>query len=121
MSTDLAEQVAEVAEQYRHSDRSTACLLEDAGFPELRDALNVDDVEDALKNHPELIDFWLERATDQRVAGGWSIECQGDAYRIQSYSSGEFLVVRDRVRACAEFIVRYSRFIGEVQARTMPS
>ena len=72
---------------------------------------------DVLKEKPELIDMWLERGQDQRLAGGWGIECEGDSYRIQCYSGDQHLVVKDKARAVAEFVVRYTRLIGDVQAR----
>ena len=93
-------------------------MLEDAGFPELRGAVTVEEIEQALQGHPELVDQWMERSQDQRIAGGWGIECEGTDYRIQSYSGDDHLVVENRVRACAEFVVRYVRFIGDVQAKT---
>jgi hypothetical protein len=118
MTSEIAETIAKIPERYEHTDRSTACLLEDAGFPDLRGAVNVDDVEQALHAYPELVDQWMKRSQDQRIAGGWGIECEGTDYRVQSYSGGDHLIIEDRFRACAEFIVRYVRFIGDVQAKT---
>jgi hypothetical protein len=118
MTSENAETIAKVPERYEHSDRSTACLLEDAGFPKLRGAVNVEDVEQALLAQPELVGQWMARSQDQRIAGGWGIDCEGTGYRVQSYSGGDHLIIEDRIRACAEFIVRYVRFIGDVQAKT---
>ncbi len=101
MTAQIAEQVTEVPERFESSDRSTACLLEDAGFPELRQDVSVEDVLEVLKEKPELIDMWLERGQDQRLAGGWGIECEGESYRIQCYSGDEHLVVKDKARAVA--------------------
>ena len=117
MSLDVAKKVVEVPERYAQSDRSTGCILAEAGFPELRNAVTVEEVEAVLRAEPELIDQWLKRKHDQRLSGGWGIECEGDDFRIQSYSSHDHLIVPNKVRAVAEFIVRYTRFIGEVQTR----
>ena len=117
MSTAIAHAVAEVPERFEHSERSTGCLLKELGFPEARAALHVDDMLEALQAQPELMDHWLDRGSDQRLAGGWGLECEGDLYRVHNFSSGESLLFPDRVRACAEFIVRYVRLIGDVQAR----
>jgi hypothetical protein len=70
-----------------------------------------------------LADLWLKRSRDQRIAGGWGIEQDHGVYRIHRFTSSGFsagkpIVLRDRIRACAEFVVRYVSFIGEVLART---
>lgn len=118
MIAELALKVCKLPLQYQREQKSTARLLEDAGFPEVRHDLLVVDVEQALETNPELVELWLDRAEDQRLAGGWGLKCEGHTYRIQKFNGGESIVVKDRLRACAEFIVRYTNFIGEVQART---
>ena len=118
MTLELAEKVSEVPKLYEEGDKSTACLLEDFGFPERRKDVTVEDVEAVLKRRPGLTDLWLRRCQDQRLAGGWGIEHERDHWRIQNFADCRHLEVKDRIRACAEFVVRYVRFIGEVQART---
>jgi hypothetical protein len=54
---------------------------------------------------------------DQRLAGGWGIECTRGAYRVLNYSTGQSIQQSDRLRACAEFIVRYVGFIHAVVKR----
>ena len=58
-----------------------------------------------------------ERAHDQLFAGGWGIDRDCDNFKILHYSDGRALVIHDRWRACAEFIVRYIGLIGEVLTR----
>ncbi len=118
MTSALAEQVSEVPRKYEMGQKSTARLLKDVGFPEKRQALSVEDMERALAEDPDLAVLWFKRGNDQRFAGGWGIECEGEEYRIQSYDGGGGVIVHDRLRACAEFVVRYVTFIGDVQART---
>jgi hypothetical protein len=117
MSSELAEQVGHLPEAYADGNKSTAQLLLDAGLLEKRRTLSVDEVEDVLKREPRLANLWLKRAKDQRLAGGWSIDCGKDEYRVQNYADGKSVVVRNRLRACAEFIVRYVSFIGDVLTR----
>jgi hypothetical protein len=117
MSSELARRISEVPKLYEAGNKSTACLLKDAAPPELLRSVTVDDVETVLKREPRLIDLWLKRCGDQRVAGGWGIEREGNVYRVRSFSGEGSFVVRDRLRACAEFVVRYVFFIGEVLAR----
>jgi hypothetical protein len=114
----LAQRISEVPDVYEHSNCSTATLVKETGYLERPQALTVGDVEEVLAQDPNLAELWLERGMDQRLAGGWGIERDEQGrYRIQSYASGRHLVERDRLHACAEFIVRYVGFIGDVIRR----
>jgi len=113
----LAEKVSEVPDLYDKENKSTACLLRDIGFLDAPQPLKVEAVEDALKHHPRLADRWLERVRDQRLTGGWGIECDHGQYRVQSFSSGSHLMERAKLHAVAEFVVRYVGFIREVVNR----
>ena len=113
----LAEKVSEVPELYGKGNKSTACLLQDMGFPNSSEPLKVEEVEDALEHHPVLADRWLERGQDQRLTGGWGIECDHVQYRVQSYPSGRHLLEKKKLHAVAEFIVRYAGFIRDVLNR----
>ena len=115
--TNLAEKVSEVPELYDKGDKSTACLLRDIGFLNSPAPLKVEEVEDALEHHPVLADRWLERGQDQRLIGGWGIECDHGQYRVQSYASGRHLLEKKKLHAVAEFIVRYAGFIRDVLNR----
>ena len=118
MSSKLAEKIITLPKLYEAGDRSTACLLKDVGFPERDRSLSVEEVETLLKRDPRLADLWMERSRDQRVAGGWGLERDGDGYRVLNFADGRSITVRGRIRACAEFVVRYVSFIGDVLART---
>jgi hypothetical protein len=118
MTLELARKVSEVPKLYEEGNKSTARLLREFGFPEQRASINVDDVEAALKHDPRLAELWLRRSHDQLIAGGWSIDQEDGHWRIQNLSAHSCLDVEDRIRACAEFVVRYVAFIGDVQART---
>lgn len=115
--TTLAEKVSEVPELYDKGNKSTACLLRDIGFLNSSEPLKVEEVEDALRHHPVLADRWLERGHDQRLSGGWGIECDRGQYRVQSYASGRHLLEKKKLHAVAEFIVRYAGFIRDVLCR----
>ncbi|HKU65998.1 MAG TPA: hypothetical protein VJQ06_13160 [Rhizomicrobium sp.] len=96
---------------------STACLLRQAGFLDTSQVLDVAAVEQALRHHPGLADRWLERGHDQRLVGGWGIECDHGQYRVQSFASDHHLLERKKLHAVAEFVVRYVGFIREVLTR----
>ena len=113
----LARRVSEVPDAYEHGNLSTKQLLARSGYLEKPQSLTVVDVERALAAEPGLAELWLERGMDQRLAGGWGIEREAEHYRVQNYSNGEHLVERDRLRACAEFIVRYVGFIRDTVMR----
>lgn len=113
----LARRVSEIADAYEHSNLSTARLLAETGYMDGPHQLTVPEVEAALEDEPKLAELWLERGMDQRVAGGWGIEHDRDHYRVQNYSNGQYFEERDRVHACAEFIVRYVGFIRDTVKR----
>lgn len=119
MSLELAEKISELPRLYAEGSKSTARLLREVGFPQQRGATTVEEIEAVLKRRPRLADLWLARCHDQLLAGGWGIEHRDDHWRIQNFSDHRHLEVRDRIRACAEFVVRYVDFIGEVQARIL--
>jgi hypothetical protein len=116
MSSEFARRVSEVPLAYEKTDRSTACLLKEAGLP-AQDGLSVDDVTHVLEEEPRLADLWLQRGADQRVGGGWGIESSDGVYKIKNFSDGGSFAVQNRVRACAEFMVRYVGHIRGVLAR----
>jgi hypothetical protein len=108
--------VSHVPEAYSDSDKSTAMLLREAGLPRAQAQLKVDDIEKALREEPRLVELWMRRARDQRLAGGWGLEkCPGE-YRVMGYAQQGQIVVHDRPRAIAEFIARYVAFIDQVLA-----
>jgi len=117
MCRELAEQVTTIPDRFEAENKSTARLLKEAGFPQRRQDLSVEEVEKALRKSPKLADKWLKRGSEQRLAGGWGIEHEGCTYRIQNFADGTAETEEDRFRACALFVVRYVGFIGVVQSR----
>ena len=97
--------------------RAELAELERGGYLDHPQDLKVEDVEQALAGEPDLTARWLDRGHDQRLAGGWGIECENGTYRIQSFSGGGALEESDPLHATAEFVVRYVGFIGEVMRR----
>jgi hypothetical protein len=114
MASQLAEKVAHLPERFARSDCSTARLLAETGYLDRPQDLKVEDLEQALAREPALTEAWLDRGHDQRLAGGWGIACEGEDWHVQSFGGDGELVVRDRVRATAEFAVRYLRVIAGV-------
>ena len=113
----LAEQLSRIPRRFEQCDCSTATLLEESGFLETPERLTVEDVEQVLEQEPALVDDWLERGRDQRIAGGWGIECEHGEYCVRSFAGGGAFTERDRLHATAQFVVRYLGFMGEVIRR----
>jgi hypothetical protein len=117
MASPLAQRVSEVPDAFEHSNCSTVVLLKEAGYLDQPQSLKVEDVEEVLAQEPALTELWLERAHDQRLTGGWGLECAQGRYRVVCYANGQNVMAEDRQHATAEFIVRYVGFIAEVLRR----
>jgi hypothetical protein len=113
----LAEQISQIPERFDAENKSTALILKEAGFPQRRSDLSVEEVEDVFRRSPRLTDKWLRRGSEQRLAGGWGIERENGSYRVQSFADGHSEIEHDRFRACALFVVRYVNFIGDVLSK----
>jgi hypothetical protein len=75
-------------------------------------------VEQILRENENMAPLWIKRGMDQRYVGGWGIESFDGKFAVVCFANGRKFPFEDRLKACAEFIVRYLGFIGEVQART---
>ena len=117
MVSQIARKIGHIPEQYESGNNSTALLLDAAGPPDRRAEVSVEEMEQVLRDAPDLTRLWLRRGGDQRFSGGWGIEHTGRDYKLLNFGDGRSQSFRDRVRACAEFVVHYVRFIGEAQAR----
>lgn len=117
MSSQLAEKVAHLPERFAETDCSTARLLAETGYLDRPQDLKVEDLAEVLAEEPALADAWLDRGHDQRLAGGWGIEREGDTYHVQSFDGGGELVMENRVKATAEFALRYLEVIAAVIRR----
>jgi len=117
MNLEITQRVVQIPEVYEGGTKSTATLLRETGALEETSGLEVEKVVEVLRRKPELLDLWLQRGKDQRLAGGWGIERENGEYRVQNFADGRHLFTPDPVRAVAEFLVRYLGFIGEASKR----
>jgi hypothetical protein len=115
MVSQLAQNIGHLPEKYDRENKSTAALLKEAGFLEPRAEVSVAEIEQLLRDEPDLVRLWLGRGGDQRFAGGWGIEHIGREYRVLNFGDGRSITFRDRMQACAEFVVRYVGFISGVR------
>ena len=121
MSSNLAEKVTKVPELFEARDSSTATLLKQSGYLDAPQALKVADVEEELAHQPKLADQWLKRGHDQRLVGGWGVECEGGKYVLRDFSGRTRIAEKGKAHAVAEFVVRYVGFIAKVLSRHRPS
>jgi hypothetical protein len=117
ISSEITERVVQIPELYEGGTKSTATLLKEAGALEQESVLDTGKVEEVFRRKPALIELWLKRGKDQRLAGGWGIEREDGEYRFQSYADGHSLFTADPVRAAAELVVCYVGFVGEASKR----
>ncbi len=88
-------------------DESIAMLVDESGYRQTPSALTVEAVSAHLERRPDLIDTWFRYSEDKRTSSGWYVtERPAGTFEVGYYPSGERLSVTERVRACAEFIVR---------------
>ena len=118
--SQIAERIVHLPENYEHGNRSTATLIRDSGLLEKPEELQPETVEEILRDEPELTESWLKRWGDQRIAGGWVMDCEGKSYRLKNFASGRSVLITDKFHAIAEFIVRYVRRIQDVVVKYEP-
>jgi hypothetical protein len=114
---NVTEEIAQIPEHYQSSPCSTASLIEESGLLDRPEALTTNGVEGVLRDHPDWVEQWMARGGDQRIAGGWVLECEGERYRLKDFSTGKSAFFDDRYRACAQFVVRYVRRIADIMRR----
>jgi hypothetical protein len=110
----VAKRICHLPQDYDSGDRSTAALIRESGLIDSPDALAQVEVEDILKEEPQLLNLWLKRGGDQRIAGGWVIDRDDGKYRLKNFETGKSSLIADKFKAHAEFIVRYVGRIGAV-------
>ena len=83
MASELADQVSLIPKLFAATDKSTACLLKEFGFPQARHALSVDDLEAILKRDPHLADLGsnARRTSALLVAGASKWEATFSAFK----------------------------------------
>jgi hypothetical protein len=114
MHSEVAEKICHIPVVFDATDCSTAQLVERSGLRDVPDALTEPEVEEILREEPKLADLWLERAGDQRLVGGWVMDCKGRSYYLKNFKSGRDCTFADRYKACAAFVVHYIDLIRHV-------
>ena len=105
--SSVVENICHLPEVLEKTDISTAAIITQSGLLDHMEELDTRSVRDALAAEPQLVNKWLDRRTDQIPFGGWKIEHEANGFVIRNFASGSTMFVRDKLQACAEFIVRY--------------
>lgn len=99
--------VCRIASDFHRLDNvSVLDLLRESGYLQ-SPAVLVQELEDALRSYPDLIDEWARLSEDKRTGSGWYIRRPGsqDAeWIVGYYPRGREHRFSDRFKACAFFI-----------------
>jgi len=93
-------------------------ILKETGYFEMHDQVSDDIIYNALSQHPEHIDEWINYSQDKRTSSGWYFKEEGKDSYIVGYFGGtdsEKVQLRftDRIAACAAFIKQESEAIRQ--------
>lgn len=95
-------------------DVSLVQLLRESGYLDSPGSVTVATVVSHLRQHLDLIDAWLMLSADKRCDSGWYLtEKQGGLLELGYFPTGPRTEFSDRVRGCAEFIVREAASLAE--------
>lgn len=102
---------------HARGDVSVLRLVDESGYRDSPAALTVNAVSAYLAQHSGLVDAWLGYSSDKRVLSGWYFtERSADKFVVGylgNHPNGGEFTFSDRIRACAEFIIREVRWIAE--------
>ena len=106
--TMTVEDVCRLASDY-HVIRTVSAreLIARSGYLDRWRSIGVGLLEDALRQHPDWVDAWIQWSEDKRVSSGWYISSRGEsAFDVGFYPAPPPVRYGDRTQACAVF-VRY--------------
>ena len=70
----LAEQISQIPERFDAENKSTALILKEAGFPQRRSDLSVEEVEDVFRRSPQLTGCDAAVSNDLPAAGASNVK-----------------------------------------------
>lgn len=82
-------------------------LVGGCGIIESPDVLTSGAIAEHLRNHPHLIEAWMEYSGSKRYSPSWYlIDCADESFEVGFCPGGPRFTFTDGVRACTEFIAR---------------
>ena len=111
-ANDIAIDVCRMPLDFQSGDQPPSELLRRSGYLTGRSGLTVETLVDCLSGHPDMVQAWTNWSRDKRADKGWYLEGLVVGY----YEGGVRhtpMTFDDRVRACAEFVLREVESISE--------
>src|SRR5688572_26632310 len=95
--------------EFRLGSKSAHQLLHDSGIEAA--SLSAASVISVLRSNPCLVDDWLRWSDDQRCTPSYYFLEEQGAYVVGRIPGKERAVFKDRITACADFIIKQARQI----------
>lgn len=87
---------------------SIRTLLEDSGYNQNHDFVDVETIEDALRANPDMVKDWVEYSEGKRTSSGWYIRQQESSnWEVGYYGPGgsnQVSLYDQELLACAAFV-----------------
>ncbi len=108
---DTVKKVIQIADEYfTKGDVSPINLVRESGYISFREQINEEQLKEALKNSPHLIEQWLSWSDSKPVPDTWRFYQKDDgSYQVWHSSEkkdSEGFITSDKFQACAGFIKR---------------
>jgi hypothetical protein len=105
---DLSVRIIGLPNRFKTANASIYALLKYSGYFEMHDRITTESIREALSEHPDYIDDWIQYSEDKRCGSGWFILPNGTGHQVGFYSSKAGITqttnYSDRLEACATFI-----------------
>lgn len=111
---DVVQKVCRLPLDFYAGSKSMIDLVSDAGIKEHSTTITVASVGACLREHPSLVDQWLNWSANKRVTSGWYFLKQNGQLKVGFYPAGEILIFEDPILACAEFVTREVKALMDI-------
>jgi hypothetical protein len=105
---DLSVRIINIPKKFKTANASIHSLLKYSGYFETHDLVTAEAIREALLEHPDYVDDWIQYSEDKRCSSGWFFRQKGPGYEVGFFSSkdgySQSTMYSDRLEACAAFI-----------------
>ena len=86
--------------------KSPAQLVKESGYVHDERMLDIKEIQNYIRSHPELLEEWTNYSGDKRSSNGWYFEIDDSVNlaEVGYYPKGEIFKFSDKFKACAKFI-----------------